>query len=586
MTFESVKPSINALWADLIIDELFRLGIDYFVISPGSRSTPLTMAVARHDGAVECVHFDERGAAFHALGYARATGKPSVVISTSGTATANYFPAVIEASMDRVPLILLTSDRPPELRQVGANQTIDQVNLYGNYTRRHIDLPCPDASVSPRFVVSVIDQSVACARRVPRGPVHINCMFREPLAPPDESVDFSEYLSPLSGWLNSKTPLTEYAPAIQTLKDDHFDHLAEYLNNVESGLIFVGSLTWGIERDRVIDLVRRMDWPVIPDVLSGMRLGIIDDNIIPYSDILLMARKQVQIDSPQVVLHFGGRPTSERVQAFLGSLRPDAYIQVCDHADRQDPNSVVTNRLTCTIGRFVEGIRPQITSREIPPLWPKAHLVATKQAIMNLLDEEFSMSEPAVCRMVSRNVVDQSALFLSNSLPIREMNSFAAEDGPALPVAANRGASGIDGVVAAAVGYARGLRMQVTLVIGDLALLHDLNSLAFTRRLREPMTIVLLNNNGGGIFNLLPIVQQHDVFERFFGTPHDLNFEQAAKMFGLEYFHPDSSEEFVAKYRAAQRGQRSAIIEVTTDRNQTADIYRTLKGRVIEALSQ
>ena len=411
-------------------------------------------------------------------------------------------------------------------------------------------------------------------------------MFREPLAPPDESNDFAGYLSPLAGWLNSKTPLTEYAPSIQSLKDDHFDHLADYLNNVESGLVFVGPLAWGAERDRVIDLVRRMDWPVIPDVLSGMRLGIIDDNLVPYSDILLMARKQVQIESPQVVLHLGGRPTSERVQGFLKALRPDAYIQVCEHNYRQDPNSVVTNRLTCSISRFVDGIRPQITSREIPPLWSNAHLIATKQAIMNLLEEEFSMSEPAVCRMVSRNLVDQSALFLSSSLPIREMNSFAVEDGPALPVAANRGASGIDGVVASAVGYARGVGMQVTLVIGDLALLHDLNSLALTRRLREPMTVVVLNNNGGGIFNLLPIAQQHAVFERFFATPHDLNFEPAAKMFGLEYFHPDSAEEFVAQYRAAQRGQRSAIIEVTTDRSQTADIYRNLKERVIEALSQ
>jgi 2-succinyl-5-enolpyruvyl-6-hydroxy-3-cyclohexene-1-carboxylate synthase len=187
--------------------------------------------------------------------------------------------------------------------------------------------------------------------------------------------------------------------------------------------------------------------------------------------------------------------------------------------------------------------------------------------------------------MVSRNLVDQSALFLSSSLPIREINSFAVEDGPAVPVAANRGASGIDGVVASAVGYSRGFGMQVTLLIGDLALLHDLNSLALTRRLREPMTIVVLNNNGGGIFNLLPIARQHDVFERFFGTPHDLNFEHAATMFGLDYFHPETAEEFVPQYRAAQRGQRSAILEVTTDRGQTADIYRELKSRVIEALS-
>ena len=585
MSFETNKASLNHLWADLIIEEFVRLGADYFVISPGSRSTPLTMAAAKREGAVQCVHFDERGAAFHALGYARATGKPAVVISTSGTATANYYPAVIEASIDRVPLVLLTADRPPELRHVGANQTITQPGMFGSYPRWQVDLPCPDSAISPRFVVSTIDQAVSRTKEIPQGPVHINCMFRQPLAPPNESVGYSQYLTPLKSWLEAKTPLTEYAPSIATLKDDHFDKLAEYFNNVESGLVFVGPLAWGIERDRVVDLIRRMDWPVIPDILSGIRLGIIDYNIVPYSDVLLMARNEAAIESPKAVLHIGGRPTSERVQHFLSSLTPDAYIQVCDHAVRQDPDAAVTNRITCSVTRFVDGVRPQITSREMPPVWATEHLVAAKQAVLSLLEEEEPMSEPAVYRMISRNIVDQSALFLSSSLPIREMNSFASEDGPAVPVMANRGASGIDGVVASASGCARGLRTQLTLVIGDLALLHDLNSLAMTKRLREPVTIVVLNNNGGGIFNLLPISQHQDVFERFFGTPHDMTFEHAARMFGLDYYHPQSPEEFVNQYRAAQREQRSAIVEVTTDRNQTADLYRILKGRMIKALT-
>ena len=210
--FNQKSSSLNALWAQLIVQELLRNQINQFVLSPGSRCTPLTAAVAAEKQAAALMHFDERGAAYFALGYARASGRPAVLVCTSGTAAANYYPAVVEASMDMLPLILLTADRPPELLASGANQTIEQVNLYGNYVRFHFELPCPDELVAPESILTLVDQAVYRATRSPAGPVHINCMFREPLAPSPLPKDFSPYLAGAQRWLNNNKPFTAYEP--------------------------------------------------------------------------------------------------------------------------------------------------------------------------------------------------------------------------------------------------------------------------------------------------------------------------------------------------------------------------------------
>ena len=231
--------NINHLWADLMIENLCRAGVECFCISPGSRSTPLAWAVARRKGLEKVVHFDERGTAFYAVGYTRATGRPAVWITTSGTAVANGLPAIIEASQERLPMILLTGDRPPELRDTGANQAIDQVNIFGKYVRWFFDIPCPTEAIELPFVLSTVAQALDRSLRAPAGPVHLNCMYREPLAPSVEQVS-SAYIDSISTWLNVAWPFGLNLPPVKSILPQYQELLGPVLNKVQRGVVVVG----------------------------------------------------------------------------------------------------------------------------------------------------------------------------------------------------------------------------------------------------------------------------------------------------------------------------------------------------------
>ncbi|MDF5732085.1 MAG: 2-succinyl-5-enolpyruvyl-6-hydroxy-3-cyclohexene-1-carboxylic-acid synthase, partial [Rhizonema sp. PD38] len=275
--------NINSLWGSLIVEELIRNGVDYFVISPGSRSTPLTAAVARNSQARKVVCFDERGAAFHAIGYARATRNPVVLISTSGTAAANYYPAVIEAFTDGVPMMVLSGDRPPELRQTGANQTIQQFNLYGHYVKWQFELPCPDEKISPQMVLTTIDQAVYQTRKLPSGPVHLNCTFREPLAPTNAYIP-EIYLASLTRWQEKQKPYTQYTPSQVLPNEVSINQLAEIISQTKWGVLAVGQLKSHADIQAVSELAKKLQWPVFTDIQSGMRWESSLTNIIHYFD--------------------------------------------------------------------------------------------------------------------------------------------------------------------------------------------------------------------------------------------------------------------------------------------------------------
>ena len=252
--------NINILWGSLIIAELIRNGIDYFCISPGSRSAPLATAVAQNQRARYLICFDERGAAFHALGYGRATGRPAALICTSGTAAANYYPAIIEASADNIPMLVLTADRPPELHESGANQVIDQPNLYGKYLNWEFDLPCPDEKIPPQFVLTTVDQAVFRSRRKPGGPVHVNCMFREPLAPFSEPIG-NDYLQLISDWERKTEPLTKYEIAGVKPESSILKEVSDIIDHAKRGIVLAGkkmglSLT-EIEEEEIRNLQER-----------------------------------------------------------------------------------------------------------------------------------------------------------------------------------------------------------------------------------------------------------------------------------------------------------------------------------------
>lgn len=574
-----VSPNINRVWADLMVEELVRNGIDFFCVAPGSRSTPLTTAVAAHPKARHLVHFDERGTAFCALGYGRATRRPAVWITTSGTALANGFPAIVEAATDGVPMLLLTADRPPELRQTGANQTIDQVKLFGDYTRWFFDMSPPTIDIDPAMVLTTIDKAVYRAQRSPGGPVHLNCMFREPLAPTPDGHDYAPYLAGLASWQEQEKPFTQYAPSIPHVDDLTIDTLAEELRGVERGVVVAGKLETRAQGEAAMRLANRLGWPLLPDIGSQVRLGEVETpntRIGPYD--LLLANFTTRAEwVPEAMLHIGGRVTSKWLAQWLKQHRPSPYIVVNEHPTRLDPNHQVTHRIESEVVSFCERLvhRIPLVSSSTPWLedWEMAAAEAT-QTLTIFWDVEEVLSEPLVAQLVARHSPAGRGLVLASSMPVRDMDMFAPTGGPVLPVAANRGASGIDGLVATAVGFGEGLGQSVTLLTGDLALLHDLNSLAMLRD--RPVVVVVLNNDGGGIFHFLPIAEHEDVFEPFFGTPHGLAFRSAAQLFGLDYHHPATPDAFVGAYQEACERATGTIIEVTTERKANHELHRRL----------
>jgi 2-succinyl-5-enolpyruvyl-6-hydroxy-3-cyclohexene-1-carboxylate synthase len=570
--------NITSLWGSLIIEECIRNGIDYFCISPGSRSTPLTVAAARNPRAKTIICNDERGAAFHALGYGRATGKPAALICTSGTAVANYFPAVIEADVDQVPMLILGTDRPPELRDSMANQTIVQAGIFGRYVRYFCDLPAPTTEIALQAILTTVDQAVYRATET-AGPVHINCMFRKPLEP-GVAIDprlMQTVAEQLPNYALSQEPYTRYT------KNSGFssvEMLLAAIEQTERGIIAVGQLKSDLEQRAVQKVIAALGWPAFTDITSGLRLGISEKTIIPHFDLALLRADLPE--PPDTILHIGGQMVSKRFLDYIEKVRPARHILVKDTPSRHDPTHSVTLRFDVGIAEFIERVAEAVTvsqkRNDTAAAWE-----ALNQKVEQALEQTPStLGEIEVARLVSAEIPPHAALFIGNSMPIRDVDMFAVANGAQVPVGANRGASGIDGNLATACGFAVGLDRPTTLLLGDLTLLHDLNSLALLRHIAQPLTIIVINNSGGGIFHLLPIRQLEDVFETNFGTPHPFNFAHAAAMFGIDYETPETLGDLRASYCAAQTKQTHTLIEIKTDRNRNQashlEAYAAIRG--------
>ena len=576
---------LNTLWGRLLVEELARCGVDFVCISPGSRSTPLTAAVARHGRIESAVWLDERGAAFHALGRARATGRPAAVICTSGTAVANYLPAAVEASQDCVPLLILTADRPPELIDAGANQAIRQPGIFGDYVRWSATLPAPDEGVPARAVLSTIDQAVHRALGPPAGPVHINCMFREPLEPVGD-LPWPDDLP--ARWREGRGPLTAYARPETGPDAESLEHTARIVSAAHRGLVVIGSLPAERDREAAAVLSERLGWPVAADIRSGLRLGAGPSGRVAHIDQILMSVKVREAFTPDVILHLGSQPVSKRLAQALAAQPDTAVISVQEHPFRRDPEHRVAHRLQSDIGRFCDELGGRVASGSTTGAgaWG-ARLRGLSERAGAAIDAFVATApfgEIAAARLVSREIPAGHGLFLANSMPIRDMEMFADTTGPRPRIAANRGASGIDGTVSAAAGFACGIGRPATLMTGDLSLLHDLTALIRLRALPQPLVIVVLNNSGGGIFHFLPIARQPELLDPWFTAPHDVDFAGVRALFGIPFHRPASAAEFSGVYREACASGAPAIIEVRSARGANLAAHRTLGEVIVSAV--
>lgn len=573
----------NAQWAALMVEELARNGVRHIAIAPGSRCAPLTVAAARHPGVATRVHFDERAAGFYALGWARGTGQPAAVITTSGTAAANLLPAVAEASQDRAPMLLFTADRPPEMRATDANQTLVQPGLFGSYVRWSVDMPCPSDEIDAAYVLTTIDQACYRACRRPAGPVHVNVMVREPLVVAAEAPGALHDGAP-AHWREGTMPYTLYPAGADTLPRGALSAMAERLGRANRGVILMGYVADASAGAEVEALAEILGWPILPDLTSGLRLGAESPTVIEYAD--WVGAEAAILDDIDLVLHVGGRMVDTSLPKGLAARRGRDYLQMVSHPDRHDPLHQVTLRVEADEGACCKALAQLLrpgSARGAGWLqrW-QAESDRVGAVLARTLDESDELSEPWVARRVAADLPDAHALVVGNSRPVRDVQRYAhRERGDRIVVAANRAVSGIDGIVATAAGFTAARGTPTTLLIGDVSLLHDLTSLHLLGAARMPVTLVVINNDGGGIFQLLPYAEAAaDVLESHFGAPHGLTFSAAARMFGLEYWQPSGTAGFREAYRNAVHGGGPGIIEVRTSREAIRSVHRRLEAEV------
>ncbi|MDN3506247.1 MAG: 2-succinyl-5-enolpyruvyl-6-hydroxy-3-cyclohexene-1-carboxylic-acid synthase [Simkaniaceae bacterium] len=514
-----------------IIAQLIEQGVTYFCMAPGFRSTPLALAAAENPDAETVVHFDERGLAFHALGVAKAKKKPVAIIVTSGTAVGNLMPAVMEAEASHTPLILLTSDRPHELRDTMANQTCDQIKIFGDFVRYFFDLPTPSSKLPQNFLATTIAQARSRASFPIPGPVQINCPFREPFVsgePTEASIcNKIQYSTPKLGLENP----TQWA-------DD--------LKRIEKGVIILGSGSPDATK-----LSQNLGWPILPDIISGYRETAGNRSIAHYHHIL-KAHPELEVDC---LLHLGDAVVSKTLIQWMA--KAPRQIHVAKHPKRLDPSHTVTDRVICDPDLFCQEVAGALEPAGSSwfSMWKNLSNF-TKSALV--LPKG---SEPSVMEWIKEK---ETALFIGNSMPIRDADMFLFPEKPCGPIFANRGLSGIDGNIATIAGIAQ--QYPVTAVIGDQTALHDLNSLALLKKVKHRVQLVIINNGGGGIFSFVAIGKRKDLLDPYFAAAHDKTFENAAKMFDLSY--------------ANSLDDDADIIELFTNREENLKVHQQIEDRL------
>lgn len=566
--FPHMHHNINLLWADLLIEELTRHGINDYCIAPGSRSTPLTLAVSKHPKAISHVHFDERGLGFLALGISQATLKPVVVITTSGTAVANLYPAVIEARQSQLPLIILSADRPPELINCAANQAIEQHGIFSNYPVFFCQLPCASESIKSNFLLTTIDQGLFKQQHEP-GPIHFNISIREPFYPADESIDFSDYLSSLGNWLTQTTPFTQYHAASVS------PHQKIDLNATKV-IIVVGRIKDKNSAFAIENFCKKVNAVLFADIQSQLQYSAY--NIQGY-DLLLENAKFNQLAlETDLILQFSDHIISKRLNSLIEKTKAARWL-IHKDAHRIDPSHRVEQRFVMEPTHFIDSIEKARTAHID---WGD-NMLRYQQKLPAILSHylvDAPLSEINSCAYMLNKT--QHNVVIGNSMPIRLADMFAQTGAT---IYTNRGASGIDGLIATAAGVACKSDQATCLLIGDTSFLYDLNSLALLSTLSLPFIIVLLNNDGGGIFNLLPVPKAQQ--KQFYQLPHGLTFEKVCVQFAINYQKPSTLLEFQVQYNQAlshHQQYQTTLIEVCVDNALTAKQLQEIKDEIKNAI--
>ena len=567
------KINRNYFWAETFIRELASIGVKYACISPGSRNTPLTLALAYNKNIKSYVHIDERCSAFFALGLAKASGTPVVVVSTSGTATAELYPAIIEAYQHRVPLIICTADRPPELLDVGANQTINQNNLYKNHIRWFFDAGLPEPiSRRIKHIKALAKRAVFESYVRSRGPVHINFPFRKPFEPDAFTDEIDDEVFELSKLVLSEKKDLYKETEKDILVEKWFKEIASYLIKYEKGLIIAGPEIYNpIFHKACQALAGLLNYPVLADGASQLRFGEHSKkNIISNFEGFLRAEKYAKKIQPDIIIQFGRTMISKALDGYLEKCNSIRFI-INEFGDWFDPSNRANASFACKPYLFCKMMNDFLQSKNFSrnsgnwlEKFRKADEISFKVKNKLITNSKF----PNECRVIDEIVhlfPDNSQLMISNSMPIRDFDYFASNTSKNITVYNNRGASGIDGITSTALGITEANKIPTVLLTGDSAFYYDINALLSAKKYSIPLVIILINNNGGGIFEVLPISKYGKVFKEYFIAPHDLDFAPFVKAFGGTYKLTESWTDLRESFCTALKSKNFSVIEIRTD---------------------
>lgn len=589
-----IKINRNVLWAGSFVNELAALGVKYVSLSPGSRNTPLTIAFAQNKKIKSFVHIDERSSGFFALGLAKASDSPVAVVCTSGTAAVELYPAIVEAYQQRVPLIICTADRPPELLNRGANQTINQNNLYANHIRWFYDAGLPEPEINKiKCLKSAAANAVFYSTIKTRGPVHINFPFKKPLEPKsytdeinEKTLAFAESNLPVNG--NTCNCNNAYLTG-----EKWFLNIYKYLNKYERGLIIVGPDNYNPEFLNYCEaLSKELSYPILADGTSQFRFGKhCKDNVITNFDAFLRSEKFSKDHQPDIIIQFGRTVTSKGLDIFLANCSSLRFM-INEFGDWFDPADKAKAAYAC---------KPYIFCKEMVGLlnsgkynrdnsqWLRS-FISEENISAGLKDKIIGRSafpdEGRIINEVINAVPDECQIMVSNSMPVRDFDYFASCNEKEIIVYNNRGASGIDGITSTALGIAAAIKKPTVLITGDLAFYYDLNGLLTAKNYNIPLVIILVNNNGGGIFGVLPISNYGEIFRKYFRVSHNLEFRNFVKAFGGNYKLIKNWKGLNTSIKAAFKEKQFSVLEIKTNAPDSLKTRRRFWGSVAKKLSE
>lgn len=601
-------PNIGMVFADAIMQELFLNGVEQVCICPGSRSALLSIAARQITGFDHFILLDERSCGFFALGLAKASNRPVALICTSGTAVANFYPAVLEAYYSKVPLVVLTADRPHELREWGAGQTIDQVRIFGSHVRWFAEASIPEATSDVlRSARSLSARATSIALGPPPGPVHINLPFREPLEPSVLHQDIIFELSQkdtLAIQGRVEYPFVTIDRGAATPTQSIVDTLLKRITEVSNGIICCGTLSDRFCQkiaEPVSHLARICQWPIVADPTSQVRFGnhTKDTPVIAHSDLFLREPSFLSTFTPYFVLRIGSTPIGKSFRRWVESNPQTETMLIDPDYSFSDPLHTAAMISHCDptilIDILIKRLEGQPNFRE-NSLWLKTWQETDEhstEVINSELNRANTPLESHIFTQFVQHIPENLSLFLSNSMPIRYVDMLTPVSNKSIKVYCNRGVNGIDGIVSTALGVSaftstKNINTPTLLIVGDLAFLHDIGGLFAASRYHPDIVIMVINNNGGEIFSLLPLFEHRETvfFDELFTVSHGLSMEPIAAMYGIAYFEVQSLDELWSLLKKSFSIKGAKVLEIKIDKEQSLELLRHIVTRVSSTVAQ